>query len=159
MIRKMMELGYIPDIHGKSEWVFIEATILLLGGIALLQFRKIKRKIRIRENNMEDMQIEGTVVDVVNGYATAKHGYGRLIVEYYDPYELCKKRIVLGQDFKVKKYPIGKKYTLSYSRSMHEAYDLCNNRLEGRKDIYFTFIGIIMCLLAVLCILLALILI
>ena len=57
MIRKMMELGYIPDIHGKSEWVFIEATILLLGGIALLQFRKIKRKIRIRENNMEDMQI------------------------------------------------------------------------------------------------------
>ena len=34
MIRKMMELGYIPDIHGKSEWVFIEATILLLGGIA-----------------------------------------------------------------------------------------------------------------------------
>ena len=159
MIRKMMELGYIPDIHGKSEWVFIEATILLLGGIALLQFRKIKRKIRIRENNMEDMQIEGTVVDVVNGYATAMHGYGRLIVEYYDPYELCKKRIVLGQDFKVKKYPIGKKYTLSYSRSMHEAYDLCNNRLEGRKDIYFTFIGIIMCLLAVLCILLALILI
>ena len=95
MIRKMMELGYIPDIHGKSEWVFIEATILLLGGIALLQFRKIKRKIRIRENNMEDMQIEGTVVDVVNGYATAMHGYGRLIVEYYDPYELCKKRIVL----------------------------------------------------------------
>ena len=157
MIRKMMELGYIPDIHGKSEWVFIEATILLLGGIALLQFRKIKRKIRIRENNME--QIEGTVVDVVNGYVTAMHGYGRLIVEYYDPYELCKKRIVLGQDFKVKKYPIGKKYTLSYSRSMHEAYDLCNNRLEGRKDIYFTFIGIIMCLLAVLCILLALILI
>ena len=156
MIRKMMELGYIPDIHGKSEWVFIEATILLLGGIALLQFRKIKRKIRIRENNME---IEGTVVDVVNGYATAMHGYGRLIVEYYDPYELCKKRIVLGQDFKLKKYPIGKKYTLSYSRSMHEAYDLCNNRLEGRKDIYFTFIGIIMCLLAVLCILLALILI
>ena len=48
---------------------------------------------------MEDMQIEGTVVDVVNGYATAMHGYGRLIVEYYDPYELCKKRIVLGQDF------------------------------------------------------------
>ena len=159
VIVSMMELGYIPDIHGKSEWVFIEATILLLGGIALLQFRKIKRKIRIRENNMEDMQIEGTVVDVVNGYATAMHGYGRLIVEYYDPYELCKKRIVLGQDFKVKKYPIGKKYTLSYSRSMHEAYDLCNNRLEGRKDIYFTFIGIIMCLLAVLCILLALILI
>ena len=50
---------------------------MLLGGIALLQFRKIKRKIRIRENNMEDMQIEGTVVDVVNGYATAMHGYGR----------------------------------------------------------------------------------
>lgn len=63
---------------------------------------------------MEDMQIEGTVVDVVNGYATAMHGYGRLIVEYYDPYELCKKRIVLGQDFKVKNTQLEKIYTFIF---------------------------------------------
>lgn len=158
VIRNMMEQGYIPDIHEKTGWVLFEATILLLGGIALLQFRKIKRKKRIRENNMEDTQVEATVVDVIKGQATVLHGYGRLIVEYYDPYELCKKRILLGQDFKLKKYPIGKKYTLLYSRSMHEAYDLCNNRLEDRKDIYFTIIGIIMCLLAALGILAVLIL-
>lgn len=158
VIENMMEQGYIPDIHEKTGWELFEATILLLGGIALLQFRKIKRKKRIRENNMEDTQVEATVVDVIKGQATVLHGYGRLIVEYYDPYELCKKRIVLGQDFKLKKYPIGKKYTLLYSRSMHEAYDLCNNRLEDRKDIYFTIIGIIMCLLAALGILAVLIL-
>lgn len=158
VIGNMMEQGYIPDIHEKTGWELFEATILLLGGIALLQFRKIKRKKRIRENNMEDTQVEATVVDVIKGQATVLHGYGRLIVEYYDPYELCKKRILLGQDFKLKKYPIGKKYTLLYSRSMHEAYDLCNNRLEDRKDIYFTIIGIIMCLLAALGILAVLIL-
>lgn len=141
-LHDMMEQGYMSNIHDSPIWVLIVSIFSLVLEIMILRYRKNKKKQRIRENKMEDTQVEGTIVNIIP-YGCLP-GYGKVEVSYYDPYELCNKSILLQQQLRVKKYPVGEKYMLLYSQSMHEAYDLRNNKIEDRRDKFCQVFGVIL---------------
>lgn len=149
LLLNMMQEGIIADIRNTLLWKLISLLVTLMFGGILIGGGILVKKRRVKEISQNDSQVKGTIVGKV-AYARTLPGYGRLIVEYKDPYEDSMKRITLMQDLKLKSYPIGSNYMLGYSRTQRKAYDVQSDKLNKKLEVFMILMGILVCIAGVL---------
>ena len=145
-INYMMEEGIITDKSNTLFWMLIRWFMVFAFGVLLIISGLLIKKKRVGESGMIDAQVTGTVVGVAPQTKTLP-GYGRLIVEYKDPYDDSIKRYKLMQDLKLKSHPIGSSYELAYSRTAKSAYDVETNKLYNKLEKFVIPTGAFVCII------------
>lgn len=143
-INHLMEEGLITDISNTFFWMLIRWVMVLTFGVVLIISGLLIRKKRVEESGLIDAQVTGTVVGVAPQTKNLP-GYGRLIIEYKDPYDDSIKCYKLMQDLKLKSHPIGNSYNLAYSRTAKSAYDVETNKLYNKREIFVVLTGVFVC--------------
>ena len=135
----------IIDIRDTLFENVISWLAMFIGGVISIAFGVSgKKPITNNSSEWDNMQVTGTVIKEV---FTAEHtlpGYGRLLIEYKDPYDGKTKYYALMQHLRLKKHPIGSKYMLSYSRSQRTAYDIKSNKLTVKRNFVLIIIAILL---------------
>ena len=100
------------------------------------------------ENDIVDGIIHGKVVKIDTS-SQMFPGYGKLIIEYQDPYDGSINRYSLLNELRVKKHPLGSSYLLHYARNSRKVYDIESNKQARKLQIFLTVFGIVICIIAV----------
>lgn len=144
-INNMMQAGIVADIRYTLFWNMLRFLTAFVSGGALIGGGILVRKRRVKEVSQKDLQVRGTIIGTVP-YARTLPGYGKLIVEYKDPYADSTKRITLMQDLKLKSHPIGSEYMLGYSRTQKKAYDVQSDKVNKKLEVFLIVMGILVCM-------------
>ena len=106
LAEKMMAYGVVKDIRNTLVWICIQGGIAVLFGLIMIWSGVTIGRKRVAENDMVDGIIHGKVVKIDTSSQMFPI-YGKLIIEYQDPYDGSINRYSLLNELRVKKHPLG----------------------------------------------------
>lgn len=148
LAEKMMAYGVVKDIRNTLVWICIQGGIAVLFGLIMIWSGVTIGRKRVAENDMVDGIIHGKVVKIDTS-SQMFPSYGKLIIEYQDPYDGSINRYSLLNELRVKKHPLGSSYLLHYARNSRKVYDIESNKQARKLWIFLTVFGIVICIIAV----------